>query len=114
MTSQEPMAIALTDYFAFLAADDIRIKGTRIGIEHVLYEYIHNAKSAEAIADLFPTTTLEQVYATILYYLQNKTSVGHYVSEWLDYALKAEAEQDNHPDAAIRHLKKLKASRTAA
>ncbi len=120
MTSPPPAAdsgreaIALTDYFAVLASDDIRLKGTRIGIEHILYEYIHNAKSAEAIAQLFPTVTLEQVYATILYYLQNRISVGQYVSDWLAYTLKAEAEQDNYPDATIQHLKALKVSRTVA
>ena len=30
----------LTDYFNFLTTDDIRLKGTRIGIETILYEYI--------------------------------------------------------------------------
>jgi hypothetical protein len=37
----------LESYFNFLAADDIRIKGTRVGIETVLYDYIHKNKSAE-------------------------------------------------------------------
>jgi hypothetical protein len=37
----------LEDYFDFLRPDDIRIKGHRIGIETVLYEYIHRAKTAE-------------------------------------------------------------------
>ena len=27
-------------YFDFLGEDDIRIKGTRVGIEGVLYEYV--------------------------------------------------------------------------
>jgi hypothetical protein len=40
----------LEDYFDFLASDDIRIKGSRIGIESVLYEYIHREQSPEAIA----------------------------------------------------------------
>jgi uncharacterized protein (DUF433 family) len=62
----------LEDYFDFLASDDIRIKGSRIGIESVLYEYIHREQSPEAIATRFPTLTLEQVYATILYYLHNR------------------------------------------
>ncbi len=31
----------LEDYFEFLTSKDIRIKGTRVGIEHILYEYIH-------------------------------------------------------------------------
>jgi hypothetical protein len=79
-----------------------------------LDEYIHNAKSPEAIAQLFPTVTLEQVYATILFYLQNPVTVGQYVADWLDYTLKAEAEQDNHPDPALQRLKAIKASRSAA
>jgi uncharacterized protein (DUF433 family) len=112
MTSQAPKPTA--DYLTFLAEDDIRVKGTRIGIEHILDEYIHNAKSPEAIAQRFPTVTLEQVYATILFYLQNPVTVGQYVSDWLDYTLKAEAEQDNDPDPALQRLKEIKASRTAA
>ena len=67
----------IEDYFNFLAENDIRIKGTRIGIETVLDEYIHNGKTAEAIADRYHTVTLEQVYATILYYLQNREKLAH-------------------------------------
>lgn len=109
-----PMSKALQDYFSFLADDDIRIQGTRIGIEHILYEYIHNSKSPEAIADIFPSITLEQVYATILYYLQNQPAVEQYLADWLDYTLRAEAEQDENPDAAVKRLKQLRAPDTAA
>jgi hypothetical protein len=73
-------------------------------------EYIHNAKTAEAIARQSPPVTLEQVYATILYYLQNKTAIGQYLSAWLDYTLTAEAQRDNDPDSGIQRLKALKAS----
>ncbi len=48
----------LEDYFDFLAPDDIRIKGHRIGIEDVLYEYIFNAKSPDELQRRFPTLTL--------------------------------------------------------
>jgi uncharacterized protein (DUF433 family) len=102
----------IDEYFLFLADDDIRVKGTRIGIEHILYEYIHNAKSPETIAPLFPTVTLEQIYATILYYFQNTKAIGQYVSDWLDYTLKAEAEQDQDP--AIQRLKQLKQTQLIA
>ncbi len=47
------------EYFNFLAEDDIRIKGTRVGIEIVLYEYIHNSKTPEAIADRYYMLTPE-------------------------------------------------------
>ena len=33
----------LEDYFDFLTPDDIRIKGTRIGIETVLEDYLEGA-----------------------------------------------------------------------
>jgi len=45
----------LDAYFDFLASDDIRIKNTRIGIESILYEYIHRGQSPEAIAARFHT-----------------------------------------------------------
>ena len=40
----------LEDYFDFLAPDDIRIKGHRIGIEFVLYEYIYHGQTPEELA----------------------------------------------------------------
>ena len=40
----------LEDYFNVLAPDDIRLKGTRIGIESILYEYIYRYKTPEEIA----------------------------------------------------------------
>jgi len=59
------IAMQIQDYFNFLASDDIRIKGSRIGIESVLYEYIYRAKTSEEIDQQFETITLEQIYATI-------------------------------------------------
>jgi len=58
----------IEDYFDFHNREDIRVKGTRVGIEHILYEYIYCNQTAEAIAQQFYTVTLAQVYATILYY----------------------------------------------
>jgi uncharacterized protein (DUF433 family) len=103
----------LEDHFAFLAPDDIRIRGTRIGIEHVLYEYIHNAKSPEDIAQDFQTATLAQIYATILYYLENRETVGQYLADWLDYTLKAEAAYDQHPPQVTERLRQLRADQAA-
>jgi uncharacterized protein (DUF433 family) len=100
----------LEEYFAFLAPDDIRIRGTRIGIEHVLYEYIHNAKSPEEIVQDFQTATLAQVYATILYYLENRETVGQYLADWLDDTLKAETVHDQHPPRIVERLRQLRAT----
>ena len=94
----------IEEYFNFLAEDDIRIKGTRIGIETVLNEYIHNGKTAEAIADRYYTVTLEQVYATILYYLQNREEVSTYLEDYLEFCRKAREEQAKNPSPAVVRL----------
>ncbi|NEO73017.1 hypothetical protein [Moorena sp. SIO3H5] len=39
----------IEDYFDLIAPDDIRIKGTRVGIENVLYEYIYRNRTPEEI-----------------------------------------------------------------
>ena len=83
----------LEDNFMFLAKNDIRLKGTRVGIETILYEYIYYNKMPVVIADYYYTPTLEQVYATILYYLQNQEKVGAYFEDHLEYSRKAREEQ---------------------
>ncbi|WP_375494340.1 DUF433 domain-containing protein [uncultured Nostoc sp.] len=55
----------LEDYFDFQRPDDIRLKGTRVGIETILYEYIHRAITPEEIANIYTSLTLEQVYRKI-------------------------------------------------
>ncbi len=87
----------LEDYFDVLGPDDIRIRGHRIGIETVLYEYIHRSQSPEQIAAQFPTLSLEEVYATILYYLRNRETVSAYLADWLEQGEQARAAQDADP-----------------
>lgn len=87
----------LEDYFDFLAPEDIRVRGTRVGIETVLYEYIHRSQTPEQIAERFDALTLDQVYATILYYLRNREAVSAYLADWLEYGERARAAQDEAP-----------------
>jgi uncharacterized protein (DUF433 family) len=98
----------LEEYFNFLAPDDIRIKGSRIGIETVLYDYIYRARTAEEIQQTYPTLTLEEVYATILYYLHNKEQVEKYVADWLEYCHRSEKEQDRNPSPAVVRMRRIK------
>ena len=104
----------LEDYFTFLRPDDIRVKGSRVGIENILDEYVTNGKCPEEIAQLFDTLTLEQVYATILYYLHDKEKVGKYLDDWIAYTIKAQAEHDKNPPPVVVRLRQLKAEREAA
>lgn len=69
----------LEDYFDFLSPDDIRIKGHRIGVDNVL-EYYLEGYSPEEIQAALPTLTLEQIYATITYYLHNQAEMDSYLS----------------------------------
>jgi uncharacterized protein (DUF433 family) len=104
----------INDYFDNLAPDDIRIKGTRIGIESVLYEYIHREQPPEAILKSFPSLTLDKIYATILYYLCNKQTIEAYMTEWLAYGRRMREEQDRNPPPVVVRLRELKAQGTTS
>ena len=102
----------LEDYFAFLAPEDIRIKGTRVGIETVLYEYIHRSQTPEEIAERYDALTLEQVYATILYYLRHRDAVSAYLTAWLEHGEQARAAQARDP-VFQRQQERLRQARLA-
>jgi uncharacterized protein (DUF433 family) len=99
----------LEDYFDFLAPDDIRIKGSRIGIETVLYQYIHRAQTPEAIAAAYPTLRLAEIYATILYYLENREQIDAYLADWIEFGRRMREEQERNPSPAVARLRALKA-----
>jgi len=94
----------LEDYFDFLGTDDIRIKGTRIGIETVLDDYLGGI-SPEEIAARYRTLTLEQVYATVTYYLHNQTEATDYLQRWRAYTEAAWQEQQRNPPDFVRELR---------
>ena len=102
----------LEDYFDFLADDDIRVKGTRVGIESVLYDYIYRNQTAEEIAGNFPSLKVEQVYATILYYLHNRKEVEKYLLDWLSFSKRKREEQEKNPPPVVLRLRKAKSEKS--
>ena len=98
--NQHPME----NYFDFLSPDDIRIKGTRVGIETVLDDYLGGA-SPEEIAARYRTLTLEQVYATITYYLHKQEEIDKYLERWRAYTEAAWQEQQCNPPQFVRELR---------
>ena len=104
----------LEDYFDFLAPNDIRVKGTRVGIETILYDFIHRSRDPQTIAQTYPSLTLEQVYATILYYHHERDKVEAYLTDWLEWSHRVREEQARHPTPAILRLRQIKAEREAA
>ena len=102
----------LESYFDFLSPEEICIKGTRIGIETVLEDYLEGASPEEIVAR-YRTLTLEQVYATLLYYFHNQAQMDAYLKAGRAGMEQTWQEWQQHPSSAIKRLRALKAQRTA-
>jgi len=94
----------LESYFDFIAEDAIRIAGTRVGIETVLRDYREGA-SPEEIVLRYPTLSLEQVHATITYYLANQEGVEAYLALVRQRQEEAWQDQQRHPSEFVRRLR---------
>lgn len=101
----------LTDYFNFFSPIDIRLKGSRIGIETILYEYIDCNRSPEEIAQIYSSLSLDQVYATILYYLQNQAKISEYLKTWLEHGHLMREKQRLNPPPVSDKLRQLRQQR---
>ena len=101
----------LEDYFDILADNDIRLKGTRVGIETVLHDFLYWKRTPEEIAQSYPTLTLEQVYATILYYLHHQETITQYLNNWRKHSRRMREEQRLNPSPVALQLRQLKAER---
>src|SRR5258706_194914 len=54
--------------------------GARVSLDSVVYSFLRG-ESPEGIVDSFPALTLEQVFGALSFYLANRDSVDHYLSE---------------------------------
>src|SRR5438067_285824 len=97
----------LEEYFEFLGPGDIRIRGHRIGIETILDEYLYYGRTPEDIQRHYPTLRLAEVYATILYYLENQEAVSRYLEDWAEYCRRSEAENDRNPPPVVARMREL-------
>ncbi|MBC8448737.1 MAG: DUF433 domain-containing protein [Chloroflexi bacterium] len=97
----------LEDYFDFLAPNDIRVKGTRVGIETILSDYLDLGLFAEQIAARYRTLSLEQVYATLTYYWRNRQQVDAYLRSVEQEMKRQRQEQELHPSPAVQRLREM-------
>lgn len=95
----------LESYLDFINDKAIRIRGTRVGIETILRDYQQGA-SPEEIVLRYPTLSLEQVHATITYYLANQDKVDAYLKELSQRQEEAWQEQQRKPSEFVRELRK--------
>ncbi|MDZ7970169.1 MAG: DUF433 domain-containing protein [Nostoc sp. DedSLP03] len=100
----------LEDYFDFLSADDIRLKGHRIGLDNVLDYYLEGYTPEEIAANL-PSLSLEQIHATITYYLHNRTDIEAYLSRLATWRKQRYQESLANPSLLVQRLRILKTQR---
>lgn len=103
----------LEDYFDFLAPDEIRIRGHRIGLEDILYEYIYNEMTAGELAARFPSLSLEQIYAALLYYHRNQAAMDVYIANWLAFGDQMRAQQAANLTPTILKLRNVREQRAS-
>ena len=58
----------------------VRVGGTRVRLDTVVHAFNQGA-SAEEILQQYPSLALADIYATISYYLQHRTSVDEYLKD---------------------------------
>ncbi len=102
-------AMQIEDYFDFISADEIKIRGHRIWIEDVLYEHIFREMQPSDLVRRFPSLTLEQVHACLLYYLHNRERMDQYLAAWLEHGRQMRLEQERQPTPASQRLRALAA-----
>jgi uncharacterized protein (DUF433 family) len=94
----------LEQYFKFLPEDAILVAGTRVGIETIVEEYNQGA-SPEEIVIGYPTLSLEQVHATITYYLGHRAKIDAYVARTQADQERAWEDQQRNPSAFVQTLR---------
>lgn len=108
----------LEDYFEFekgIGWDRIRLKGTRITIEDILEDFLEGEAPARIFYNYRRIITLEQVFATITYYLHNKTEVDAYLQRVRTAEGVAYREHLNQePPEVVKRLRALAAERDKA
>lgn len=94
----------LENYFDFHTPTDIRLKGTRIGIETILLDYLDLGLLPEEIAQRYSVLTLEQVFATLTYYWRYQPQVDDYLKAWKTHGEQQRRQQAAEPPAIVQRL----------
>lgn len=112
----------LEDYFTsetvatkFGPVEAMRIKGHRIGIEHVLDLFKAGIPPDVIVTKYYPSLSLEEVYATITYYLHNQEKIDAYLRRGEEIANAQYHEHlQKEPSPVIKRLQTLRAQELEA
>jgi uncharacterized protein (DUF433 family) len=94
-------------YLEVVANNDIRVKGTRVGIELILSAYL-SGNQPEEIALEYPTVSMEQGNGVIAYYLRNRSETAAYLQNWLkETRLHRKKQLSENVPVVIRRLRQI-------
>ncbi len=71
----------------------IRLKGTRVTLDTLIAAYLAGC-TADEIAERYPTADLAAIYATIAWYLDNRTTVDTYLRQRAERAAEIRRENE--------------------
>lgn len=97
----------LEEYFDFSGSHPVRIKGHRVGINLIIEDF-KSGMPAEEIAAEFPTIRLEDVFATLTYYLQNQQQLDNWLTSLQDWMQQDMHEKQAHPSPVAQRLRGMK------
>jgi uncharacterized protein (DUF433 family) len=106
--TMEIRPIPVDDYLEVVSPDVIRVKGHRIGLEHIV-EYYREGFSPEQIALEFPGLSLSKIYGIIAYYLYNQNEVDAYLARVNARAEAAYQQWAANPSPATQRVQMLRA-----
>ena len=69
----------LPDFLVEVPYNEIRLKGSRIGLYHVIYCHREQGFNAEQIHEEFPTLSVEVLNKVLEFYRQNDAEVNAYM-----------------------------------
>jgi uncharacterized protein (DUF433 family) len=95
----------------------VRVAGTRVSLDSVVYMYLEG-RDAEEIAHELPVLTLEEVHGAIAFFLGNRPAVEEHLkrqeARWEELRLKCETNNKELRDRLrTRLMERDKASRSA-
>ena len=94
----------LEDYFDLTSSGRILVKGTAVGIESLLEPWLDGYPTGDILRRYHSQVTLEQIYATVTYYLNQKPTIDRYLEHCRQNGQPAGVDDQGH-DAPIRALR---------
>jgi uncharacterized protein (DUF433 family) len=101
---------AVDVYLELAGPDVIRVKGHRIGLEHIVERYQEGFSPEQIMLD-FPGLDLPQIYGILTYYLHNQDEVDAYMARVNARAEAAYAAWAANPSPATLRVRALRARR---